>query len=162
MSRKLRRGSEEEAIIEALLYASSRPITVEKVRRALGLSSKEEAYKAIKRYVKSFNKFHTSVKVVEISKGKFLLYLQPEWAERIREYVSRIRLGEADRTVLAYVLKKGAVELRELATLFGPRAYRSVKKLATLGYLVRRRRGRAMIVEIPRELARIMAKGLRR
>lgn len=152
---------EEEAVVEALLYASSRPVTVERVMRALGLSSREEAYKIIKRYVESFNKFHTSVKVVEISRGKFILYLLPEWAERVRRYVVRIRLGETDRAVLAYVLKKEAVELRELAAVFGPRAYRSVKKLATLGYLLRRRRGRTVVVKVPRDLAEVMAKELR-
>lgn len=159
MPRGENRGAKEkEAVIEALLYASTRPVTVDKVMRALGIDDRHEAYRIVKRYVESFNKFHTSVKVVEISKGKFLMYLLPEWAEKVRRYIVRVKLGETDRAVLAYVLRRGAVELRELASLFGPQTYRSVKKLTTLGYLLRRKRGRMTVVKIPKDLAEVISR----
>lgn len=157
-----RRTSVEEVeqyypLLDALFFSASAPLTIDQFRRALRVESRGRAFDIVEGYVEQFNSLHRGVKISETSRKVFLMHVNPEYVETIRRYMHPPPLTEMQLKILAYIYKNQPIQLNRVASIFGNRAYRDVKKLHKLRLVSRKKMGRGSLLTV-REAAKHMIK----
>lgn len=140
--------AEQKAILDALFFASNRPLHLDQLRRALQVNKRKDALEVLRAYVKEFNTFHEGIKISVTSKKIFVLHIMPEYIEIIRSYMRPSPLTKAQLMTLAFIYKHQPVELRNVVKTLGKRSYLDVRKLEKMRIVGKRREGGKAVVNV--------------
>ena len=138
-------------VLDALFFSASAPLSIDQIKRALGLRTRHEAYKLANSYVSEFNSFHQGIRISRPTGGSYVLHLEPPLTEELRGYISPSPLTEKQLTTLAYIYKHQPVKLSRVAASLGQRVYSDLKKLRKLKVVSRRKEGRQSILRVKDE-----------
>ncbi|MBE8538541.1 SMC-Scp complex subunit ScpB [Geoglobus acetivorans] len=136
--------------IEAILFASSDPLSPSKIAKVIG-SEAGEVEKAIEELIRDYSSRETSIEIVKLGK-KYLMRVKPEYSEIIRNFTER-DLEKGVLRTLAIIAIKQPVKLSELAKIRGNRCYEHVKKLREMGFITEEKKGRSTILRTTKNFA---------
>ncbi|MFQ5710897.1 MAG: SMC-Scp complex subunit ScpB [Candidatus Geothermarchaeales archaeon] len=128
-------------LLDALFFSASTPLNIDQLKRAMRLEDRAKTVSIVEEYMKHFNSFHTGVKISKTSGKIYLMHVNPKYVERIRRYMRPPPLTDKQLKTLAFIYKNQPVRLRKVATVFGSRAYRDVRKLYKLRLVTKKKKG---------------------
>ncbi|MBN1550416.1 SMC-Scp complex subunit ScpB [bacterium] len=108
-------------LVEALLFASSDPVTLSDLTSVLNESTKENAAEALEEIITSINNRSGGIKIVAVA-GGYQLVTRPEYAPYIRKLKTvraKTRLSKAACEVLAIIAYRQPVTLPEIDYIRG-------------------------------------------
>ncbi len=136
--------------VEAILFASSEPITAAKIAKILGTSPKE-VEQAIEELMEDYASRKTSIEIVRLGK-KYLMRVKPEYSDIVKAFTEKDLERGVLRT-LAVIAVKQPIKLSDLARIRGNRCYEHVKKLREMDFVSEEKRGRATILRTTKNFA---------
>jgi segregation and condensation protein B len=119
-----------ERIIEAILFASSRPVSLRTLVKKLETFSSEDLHEAVRTLIREYASTDRAVEVTEVS-GGFQIRTKPDYREWVKRF-ARERDGGLTRSVLealAVVAYKQPVTKRDIDTMRGVDSARAIKQL---------------------------------
>ncbi len=137
--------------IEAILFASSDPISAGEIAKILKID-KGEVVGLVRELIKEYRSRDTAIEIVELG-DKYLMRVKPEFSDVVRPLTER-DLEKGVLRTLAVIAVKQPIKLSDLAKIRGNKCYDHVKKLKDLGFIKAEKKGRATILTTTESFAR--------
>ncbi|MFQ5921050.1 MAG: SMC-Scp complex subunit ScpB, partial [Nitrososphaerales archaeon] len=141
------REMEMLARIEAALYASGRPLSVEELQRAAGTDSANKAVRLAKELARTISSTLRALELVELPDGAFVLQLKLQYNNTIKRFATRPFLSTATLRTLSCVAYMQPVTSKHMAEVRGSTAYEHLKVLYQSGFLSYQKVGRLKIYQ---------------
>jgi segregation and condensation protein B len=141
------------AELEAILYASSRPVSLTSLVAYLRLGSEMDVSNLIKELSNAYEKDGSPLEVSEVTGGRVVLQLKPNFNKQARRFSMKPILTTGPLRTLSYVAYNQPVEQSDVATARGSQAYKHLKALEDMGLISRRKEGRSTIISTTQDFA---------
>ena len=133
------------ARLEASLYSSGRPLTIEELIRASGTESRTKTLALMTNLVKKTKTVFKAIEVASLPDGSYVFQLKPEFNTVIRKYASKPLLPTATLKTLSYIAYMQPVSSKRLVEVRGSGVYMHLKLLQQLDYIEHQNIGRLKI-----------------
>ena len=131
------------AKVEAALYASGRPLSVEEIVKVSGTASERKAATIAREVAKSVNGSMQAVEVVEYSGPKFAMQLKAQYTQTARKFATRPLLTRAALRTLSFIAFFQPISSAELVLRRSSTVYQHLKELEDVGFITSERKGRS-------------------
>jgi segregation and condensation protein B len=131
------------AKVEAALYASGRPLSVEEIAKVAGTASERKAATIAREVAKSVNGSMQAVEVVEYSGPKFAMQLKAQYTQTARKFATRPLLTRAALRTLSFIAFFQPISSAELVLRRSSTVYQHLKELEDVGFITSERKGRS-------------------
>ncbi|MDG7006985.1 MAG: SMC-Scp complex subunit ScpB [Nitrososphaerota archaeon] len=131
------------AKVEAALYASGRPLSVEEIAKVAGTASERRAVSIAREIAKSVNGSMQAVEVVEYSGPKFAMQLKAQYTQTARKFATRPLLSRAALRTLSFIAFFQPITSAELVLRRSSTVYQHLRELEDVGFVTSERRGRS-------------------
>ena len=145
MSETLKELISKEALakVEAALYASGRPLTVEEIAHVAGTASERKAVAVAREVARIVNGSMQAVEVVEYGGPKFAMQLKAQYTQTARRFATRPLLSRAALRTLSFIAFFQPISAAELVLRRSSTVYQHLKELEEVGFIVGEREGRS-------------------
>lgn len=133
------------ARVEAALYSSGRPLSIEELLKATGLNSREKIKKILLGLTKKINEVFYALELKELEDGNYVLQLKSEYGSLIRKFAKQPILQSSALKTLSYVVYEQPITSKRLVHIRGTQAYSHVKYLEQLGFIEHESVGRLKV-----------------
>jgi len=133
------------ALIEAALYVTGRPVDLKTLGSILGMRS-EEKIRDTARQLKERYKNSGAIEVLELSDGRFVMQLRPQYAPHVKRLATRQLLTPGPMKTLSFIAYKQPITQSYLAKVRGNLSYSHVKQLQEIGLISEEKLGRTKIL----------------
>jgi segregation and condensation protein B len=133
------------ARVEAALYSSGRPLSIEELVKATGLNSRDKIKKILLGLTKKINEVFYALELKELEDGNYVLQLKSEYGSLIRKFAKQPILQSSALKTLSYVVYEQPITSKRLVHIRGTQAYSHVKYLEQLGFIEHESVGRLKV-----------------
>lgn len=145
-------GVEEDvSTIEAALYASDRPLSLDELKETVGTSSETYIQKLLNQLEEK--KEDSPFELREKNENMYNLQLKEEYMPKVENVVPKTKLNEATLKTLAVIAYKQPIKQSKLAEIRGGRVYQYVKKLKEMGFVEAEPLGRTKVLRTTKKFA---------
>jgi segregation and condensation protein B len=137
---------EKMASLEAVLYASGRPISLTELVTHLRLDSEREVISLIAKLSEAYEHDSSPLEVSQVTGGRVVLQLKPDYNRQAKRFSMKPLLTAGPLRTLSYIAYHQPVEQKDVADTRGSQAYRHLKALDGMGLIHRRKEGRNTII----------------
>lgn len=134
-----------EARIEAALYAAGRPLTIEELTKAAGITSKRKALAAARAISARVNQVLKAMRIVEQEGQRFVMELKSEYNPVAKKFATRSLIPNSVLKTLSYLVYYQPVTSHDLAMRRGSQVYSHLKMLEEIGFVKSEQYGRTRI-----------------
>ena len=131
------------AKVEAALYASGRPLSLEEISRVAGTASDRKATAIAREVARTVNGSMQAVEVVEYAGPKFAMQLKAQYTQTARRFATRPLLTRAALRTLSFIAFFQPISAAELVLRRSSTVYQHLKELEEVGFVVGERQGRS-------------------
>jgi len=131
------------AKVEAALYASGRPLSLEEISRVAGTASERKATAIAREVARAVNGSMQAVEVVEYAGPKFAMQLKAQYIQTARKFATRPLLTRAALRTLSFIAFFQPISAAELVLRRSSTVYQHLKELEEVGFVVGERQGRS-------------------
>ena len=131
------------AKVEAALYASGRPLTVDEIAHVAGTASERKAVAVVREVARIVNGAMQAVEVVEYAGPKFAMQLKAQYTQTARKFATRPLLSRAALRTLSFIAFFQPISAAELVLRRSSTVYQHLKELEEVGFIVGERQGRS-------------------
>ena len=129
----------EKNIIEAALFISSRPMTLEEFRTLTGVGALGYLQKVLDELKADYA--NRAIEIIE-SDGKYEMRVRNEYMTRVKQFAQDVEISKAALRTLAYLSKHDGMLKSELVKRIGTQAYLDVRELVESGFVKSQKAGR--------------------
>lgn len=144
---------EKQSILEALLYAAGRPITLTTIVTQLKLDNEREASNILRSISESYEKDSSALEIRYLPQDRVVLQLKPDYTKQAARYSMKPLLSAGPLKTLSYIAYHQPIEQREVAHARGSQAYKHLKQLDEMGLIKREKKGRTSIIKTTPDFA---------
>ena len=142
---KIEDEDEAMARIEAALYSSGRPLSIEDLIKASGTESRTKTLNLLNILMKKTKSAFKAIEIVILPDGSYVFQLKPEHSSTIRRYASKPILPKATLKTLSYIAYMQPISSKQLVETRGSGVYSHLKELRQLDYIEHQNVGRLRI-----------------
>ncbi len=139
--------------LEAVLYASGRPITLTTLCAHLRLDDERQVSELISRLQETYEKDRSPLEISKVSGGKVVLQLRPDYNRQAKKFSMKPLLTAGPLRTLSYLAYNQPVEQKQVSDARGSQAYTHLKVLESMGLILRRKEGRDTIITTTEDFA---------
>lgn len=121
--------------VEALLYASSKPVSIRTISKILGISSINSCRSIVRSLVNEYKEGNRAMVITEVRKDYFVMHLKPELAKMVRMNTKQGSFKKGLLKTLSAIAFNQPVKQSDLANSIGKSAYRNIKELLEMGLI---------------------------
>ncbi|GBC71488.1 Segregation and condensation protein B [Candidatus Calditenuaceae archaeon HR02] len=162
MSKKARheaRGSSEalaKPIIEAALFLSDRPLTLERLRSISGLRSRKSVEAVLEELRKEYEESGRAFTISRFRGESYMMHVKPEWLVLVKKHVGRTVLGVGALRTLSFIAYHQPVDKSTVAAVRGGRAYAQIRELVERGLVEIEKKGRTSLLRTTKLFAELL------
>jgi len=130
------------AKVEAALYASGRPLSLEEIARVAGTASERKATAIAREVARTVNGAMQAVEVVEYAGPKFAMQLKAQYTQTARKFATRPLLTRAALRTLSFIAFFQPISAAELVLRRSSTVYQHLRELEDVGFVTGERQGR--------------------
>ncbi|MEM5804256.1 MAG: SMC-Scp complex subunit ScpB [Candidatus Aenigmatarchaeota archaeon] len=138
-------------MLEAALFMSSRPVTLQQLCKILGMGEADAAV-LITDYKRALDSEDHGVRLMETSAG-YQIRVKPEYAPSVRTLTPYHDLSRGLLRVLALVAYKQPITQSDIVKIIGNRTYEYVKELTGRGLIRAEKAGRTRALVVTKDFA---------
>jgi segregation and condensation protein B len=128
--------------VEAALYASGRPLSLDDIAHVAGTSSERKATAIAREVARTINGTMQAVEVVEYTGPKFAMQLKAQYTQTARKFATRPLLSRAALRTLSFIAFFQPISAAELVLRRSSTVYQHLKELEDVGFVTGERQGR--------------------
>lgn len=136
---------EIRARIEVALYCSGKPMSVDELVRASGITSREKTVRVINDLMNIINSHLRALEIAKLEDGTFVFQVKPIYLSIVRKFSHQPILSQASLKTLAYVAYEQPVTSTRLVRIRGSQVYSHLKELRSHGFVEHDSLGRVKI-----------------
>jgi segregation and condensation protein B len=141
------------AELEAILYASGRPVSLTSLVAYLRLDSEMEVTSLVRELSEAYDRDGSPLEVSEVTGERVVLQLKPNFNKQARRFSMKPILTAGPLRTLSFVAYNQPVEQREVAIARGSQAYKHLRALEDMGLISRKKNGRSTIINTTEDFA---------
>lgn len=141
------------AQLEAVLYASGRPVTLTTLVAHLRLDSEKAVSDLINRLSEAYENDGSPLEISEVTGGRVVLQLKPDYTKQAKRYSMKPLLTAGPLRTLSYIAYNQPVEQKQVAVARGSQVYRHLKALDDMGLISRVKKGRQTVISTTTDFA---------
>jgi segregation and condensation protein B len=141
------------AELEAILYATGRPVSLTSLVAYLRLGSEMEAITLVRELSEAYDRDESPLEVSEVTGERVVLQLKPNFNKQARRFSMKPILTSGPLRTLSFVAYNQPVEQREVAIARGSQAYKHLKALEDMGLISRKKNGRSTLINTTEDFA---------
>jgi len=126
---------ETVARIEAALYSSGRPMSIDELIKATGLNSKDKIKRILSELTSKINSAFYALELKELDDGKYVFQLKSDYVSIIRKFAKQPLLQSSALKTLSYIVYEQPITSKRLVQIRGTQAYSHVKYLEQLAFI---------------------------
>ncbi len=151
----MRSGRDDRlARLEAVLYASGRPLSLATIVAHLRLENEQEAKQLTLRLGEIYEQDGSPLEVRHLPEDRVVIQLKTDYTREARKFSIRPLLTAGPLRTLSYIAYNQPIEQREVAIARGSQAYQHIKQLVQLGFVDREKgKGRAKLLKTTDDFA---------
>ncbi len=130
-----------ERIIEAILFAASRPLTINEIAEAINMDKKEVG-KAIQKLKKFYE--NSAIEIAEVNE-KYVMEVKAEYAEYAKKFAP-VELKKSLIKTLSLIAYHQPIKQSDLKKMIGSNVYEYVKELKKKGFINTKKEGRTKMI----------------
>ena len=131
------------AKVEAALYASGRPLSLEEIAHVAGTASDRRATAIAREVARTVNGAMQAVEVVEYAGPKFAMQLKGQYTQTARKFATRPLLSRGSLRTLSFIAFFQPISAAELVLRRSSAVYQHLRELEDVGFVVGERQGRS-------------------
>jgi len=131
------------AKVEAALYASGRPLTLEEISHVAGTASERKATAIAREVARTINGAMQAVEVIEYSGPRFAMQLRAQYTQTARKFATRPLLSRAALRTLSFIAFFQPISAADLVLKRSSTVYQHLKELEDVGFVAGERQGRS-------------------
>jgi len=131
------------ARVEAALYASGRPLSIDEIAHVVGTGSERKATAIAREVARNVNGAMQAVEIVEYSGPKFAMQLKTQYTQTARKFATRPLLTRAALRTLSFIAFFQPISAADLVMRRSSTVYQHLKELEDVGFVVGERQGRS-------------------
>ena len=130
-----------ERIIEAILFAASRPLSIEEIGEAIKVDKKK-----IKEVIENLKRFYkdSAIEITEAN-GKYAMEVKAEYAAYAQKFAP-MELRKPLIKTLSLIAYHQPIKQSELKKMVGSNVYEHVKELRKKGFIYTKKEGRTKLI----------------
>ncbi len=133
---------EEKRLIEAALFISARPMSLEEFRTLTGIGALGYLKKTMAQLQEEYDERGSAIEIIEAD-GKYIMRIRPQHVERVKEFAQDTEIGKSALRTLAYISKNDGILKSHLVKKMGTHVYQNVKELTDAGFVKQQKAGRS-------------------
>jgi segregation and condensation protein B len=133
------------ARIEAALYASGRPLTIEELTKASGIDSKDKIKKILNELINKTKIVFKAIEIVKLDDGRYVFQLKPNYSPIVKKFASKPQISNSVLKTLSYIAYEQPVTSKRLVEIRGSKVYSHLKELEQSDFIIIKNAGRLKI-----------------
>jgi len=131
---------EEKKIMEAALFISARPMTLEELRTLTGIGALGYLQNVLDELKKDYAE--SAIEILEVD-GKYEMRIRNQYLERVRQFAQDTEVSRSALRTLAYIARHDGILKSQLVKKIGSQIYQDVKELVEADFLKPQKSGRS-------------------
>jgi len=136
---------EAQNIIEAALFMSSRPLSLQELGKLIGVAAPGFVSQRVRAVQDIYNGLGGAVEIAE-EDGKFYMRVRQQYVPFVKSFASASEISPHALKTLAYIAKNDGVTKHALFLKLGGGIYEDVNELVEKGFVTTKRFGRTRAV----------------
>lgn len=130
-----------ERIIEAILFAASRPLALDEIAEAMKMDRKE-----VKKAIEKLKKFYedSAIEIAEVNE-KYVMEVKAEYVEYAKKFAP-VELKKSLIKTLSLIAYHQPIKQSDLKKMIGSNVYEYVRELKKKGFINTKKEGRTKII----------------
>ncbi|MCX6773251.1 MAG: SMC-Scp complex subunit ScpB [Candidatus Micrarchaeota archaeon] len=133
--------SENERIIEAALFISSRPLSLQELGKLIGVAAPGFVEQRLKNLQEDYNNIKSSIEIAEEG-GKYFMRLRSQYVRYVKDFAQAAELSKHALRTLAYIAKSEGITKHQLFLKIGGGIYDDVNELLEKDFITQKKAGR--------------------
>jgi segregation and condensation protein B len=125
------------ARLEAVLYASGRPLSLATIVAHLKLENEQEAKQLANRLGEIYEQDASPLEVRHLPEDRVVIQLKTDFIKEARKFSVRPLLTAGPLRTLSYIAYNQPIEQREVAIARGSQSYQHIKQLVQMGFITK-------------------------
>lgn len=128
---------EKETIarIETALYSAGRPLAINELQKASGLSSKDKVTKILRDLIKRTKDNFTALEIVELDDHRFVFQVKSDYLPLVRKFAHQPIIPSAALKTLSYIAYEQPVTSKRLVQIRGSQVYTHLRDLKNHSFI---------------------------
>lgn len=126
---------EEKRLIEAALYISGRPITVNEIKDVTGIATLKAIRGLIQELISEYEDRGSALEIVQLPRQRFVLQLDPQLSEDVAALAPHGLLSLGELKTLVYIALSQPILQSAVVTYRGSHSYKHIKTLEDQGFI---------------------------
>ena len=140
------RAKAKLALIEAALYVTGKPLDLKTLGSVVGFRSEDKVKELARTLKDKYGKDGSSLEVLELSDGRFVMQLKPQYVRHVKRLATRQLLTPGPMRTLSFIAFRQPVTQSYLAKVRGSLTYSHVRQLRETGLIAEERLGRTKVL----------------
>ena len=142
------------ASLEAILYASGKPLSLATIVAQLKLGDEQEAKQLANQLSEIYEQDGSPIEVKHLPEDRVVLQLKSDYIKKAKKFSIRPLLSTGPLRTLSYIAYNQPIEQKEVALTRGSQSYQHIKQLIEMGLLERvKGKGRAKLLKTTDDFA---------
>ena len=133
-------------MIEAALYVTGKPLDLKTLGSVVGFRSEDKVKELARTLKDKYGKDGSSLEVLELSDGRFVMQLKPQYVRHVKRLATRQLLTPGPMRTLSFIAFRQPVTQSYLAKVRGNLTYSHVKQLRETGLIAEEKLGRTKVL----------------
>jgi segregation and condensation protein B len=137
-------------VIEGALYVAGKPLDIQTLGSVSKMRSEGKVRDIARSIVERYKQSETSLEVLELQDGRFVMQLKPEYVNAVRKLATRKLLTPGPLKTLSFIALKQPVTQSYVVRVRGKLTYQYVKQLEDLELVSESKLGRTKVLRTTR------------
>lgn len=137
-------------VIEGALYVAGKPLDIQTLGSVSKMRSEGKVRDIARSIMERYKQSETSLEVLELQDGRFVMQLKPEYVNAVRKLATRKLLTPGPLKTLSFIALKQPVTQSYVVRVRGKLAYQHVKQLEDLELASGSKLGRTKVLRTTR------------
>lgn len=133
---------EEKKLIEAALFISSRPMSLEEFRTLTGIGALGYLQSVVSELKNEYDERGSSIEIMDID-GKYIMRVRNDELQKVKQFAQDTEISRAALRTLAFISKHDGILKSELVKKIGTQAYDDVRELVENDFVKAQKSGRS-------------------
>ena len=133
------------ARIETVLYSSGRPLSLDEIVMASGISSRTRVSRILMTLIDKTRSLFKAIEIARLDDGNYVLQVKSNYTPLVRKFAQRPIISSGALRTLSYIAYEQPLDSRRLLQIRGSQVYDQVRELLQVGFVEFEKVGRIKI-----------------
>jgi segregation and condensation protein B len=133
------------ARIETILYSSGRPLSLDEIVLASGISSRTRVSRILMTLIDKTKSLFKAIEIARLDDGNYVLQVKSNYTPLVRKFAQRPIISSGALRTLSYIAYEQPLDSRRLLQIRGSQVYDHIRDLLQVGFVEFEKVGRIKI-----------------